>query len=394
VVSFIDSVGTGLFLGGSTLFFTLALHLSAAQVGLGLSLAGGTGFLCTVPFGRLADRFGARRTLVALQLWRGLCFVAYPFVSGLVPFLVLACFIGAAEFAVGPIAQAVVGVAESSDSRVRTMAAITAVRNIGFTAGALLATLIIALNDIDAYRALVLADAASFFLAAGMLARLPLRERARPVDEPGERSEGRRVPNARFIVLAACNGVLYLHTVVLTVGLPLWVITRTAAPRTVVGAVVVLNTVLAVALQVRLSKGAEGLLPAAVRQRRAGLCLAAFCGLVGLTSEVDGTVATALIMVSVVALTLGEIWQSVGGWGVSYALSPEEQRSFYLSAYNLGATGASVAGPSLLTAGVIMLGMAGWLGLGAVFAVVGLVIPLIASGAGRSVSRSSQPAPS
>jgi MFS family permease len=380
MVSFVDSAGTGLFLAGSALFFTRALGLTANQVGFALSMAGVAGLLCAVPVGRLADRFGSKRILVALQVWRGLGFLAYPFVQDFTMFLVVACLIGAGEWAIGPVVQAVVGAAEEGDSQVRTMAAMTTVRNVGFTIGALLATLVIASNSTTGYRALVLADAASFFVAAAMLARLPLaRETASGRHERAEQPTV-RVRDPRYLLLTALNGVLYLHTVLLTIGLPLWIASHTRAPAALVGAVVVLNTVLAIALPVLLSRGADEVVPAASRQRRAGWCLAACCVLIGVTGQLGPVAASALALGAVVALTLGEIWQSVGAWGLSYGLSPESQRNYYLSVYSLGATGATVVGPILVTFAVIRGGAAGWLCLAGVFVVAGLAVPAIARG--------------
>src|SRR5947209_2011948 len=68
VVAFTDAAGRGAFLAGSVLFYTQVLKLSTGQVGVGLSLAGLCGLVCSVPIGRLADRIGDRWTLVGLQL--------------------------------------------------------------------------------------------------------------------------------------------------------------------------------------------------------------------------------------------------------------------------------------------------------------------------------------
>jgi MFS family permease len=385
VLFMIDSVGTGMFLAGSALFFTRVMGLSVGQVGLGLSLAGVTGFVCAVPLGRLADRFGSRRILVLLYLWRGLGFVAYAFIHDFLAFVVIACLLGAAEWAVGPLVRALVAAVEPEDgSPVRTMAAMNAVRNVGFTVGALLATAAIAAQDPTAYRALVLADAVSFLVAAGLLARLPVTVGPRAV-RAAERSV--RVRDPRFLLLTTSNGVLYLHTAVLSVGLPLWISTRTHAPATMIGAVIALNTVLAVVLGLALSSGSDGLVPAATRQLWAGWCLAACCVLVAATGSVGSLPASALLLAGAVALTLGEVFQSLGSWGLSYALSPEDQRNYYLTVWNLGDTGATIVGPAVLTAGVLQAGAYGWLVLAGVFALVGMAVPLVARHAGRPSDR-------
>lgn len=389
--AFIDSAGTGLFLAGSALFFTLVLGLSTMQVGLGLSVSGGVGFLCQVPLGRLADRFGGRRALVALQAWRGCCFLAYPFIHSFALFVLVACLAGVPEWAAAPIAQAVIGVAAQGESRVRTMATITAVRNVGFTLGALSATVAISVGSATGFRALVLADAVSFFIGAAMFARLRLPPQAEGAAGKPARRRGSRIRDVRYLTLSACNGVLYLHTILLTVGLPLWVATQTRAPKLVVGGLVSLNTVLAVVLQVRLSRGGDDVGRAARKQRLAGWSLAACCVAVSVTGRLDAAAAATVILAAAAVLTVGEIWQSTGAWGLSYGLSPESDRSYHLSVYGLGATGAVVVGPILMTSAVLRAGAAGWLGLAAVFALTGTVVPLIARRPGRHArSRSRQ----
>lgn len=381
MVSFIDAIGTGLFLAGSALFFTQALGLSAKQVGLGLSLSGIAGLIGMVPVGRLADRIGGKRALIALHIWRGSCFAAYPFVDGPKMFFVVAFLIGIAEWSIGPIVQSVIGTVEQGASRVRTMAALTAVRNVGFTIGAVLATVALTSADTRIYSGLVIADAATFFLAAGLLARLPIPMITRSGGRGGDKPR-RPVRQVRYLLLTALNGVLYLHTILLTVGLPLWIATQTSAPRAIVGVVVVVNTVIAIVLQVPLSRGTNDTRDAARRQQWAGWCLAACCLLAALTADAGAVAASVLVIIAIVALTLGEIWQSIGAWGISFALAPEDQRTYYLSVYNLGLTGATVLGPAMVTYAVVQNGAIGWAGLAAVFAVAGSAVVLVARGAG------------
>src|SRR4051794_24585680 len=165
-IALIDSVGTGLFLAGSALFFTRVLELSTVHVGIALSLSGMAGLLFSVPLGRFADRVGGRRVLLALYLYRGLGFLGYLMVHDFTTVLLVACLLGVGERATGPVVQALVGAMNEAESRVRTMAAVNAVRNIGFSIGTLLATAAIAAQSPTAFRGLVLANAVSFFLAA------------------------------------------------------------------------------------------------------------------------------------------------------------------------------------------------------------------------------------
>ncbi len=69
--SILFAVGEGFFLTGSAVFFTHIVGLSAAQVGLGLTIAGVVTFFFAVPLGRLADRVGPKRMWALGALRRG-----------------------------------------------------------------------------------------------------------------------------------------------------------------------------------------------------------------------------------------------------------------------------------------------------------------------------------
>ncbi len=377
IASFVDSLGTGLFIAGSALFFTKVLGLSTAQIGIGLTLSGIAGLIGAVPIGRVADRIGGKPALVGLYVWRGVCFAIYPFVHNALMFYVVAFLIGVAEWSGGPIMQSVVGSFAWGEARVRTMAAIGSVRNVGFTIGALLATVALASHSSLAFSGLVFADAATFLGAAALLYRLPVSTR-RSAGLVKDATGGPRVRDPLFLSLTALNGVLYLHSILLTVGLPLWISTQTSAPLPVVGVVVVINTIMVIVLQVPLSKGVSGIRSAARRQLWSSWGLAACCALVALTHVTGEITATVLLVAAAVAMTLGEIWQSIGAWGISYSLAPENRRASYLSVYHLGLTGSSVVGPALITIVVIQSEAVGWLGLGTVFLLAGLGVLVIA----------------
>jgi MFS family permease len=363
--------------------------MSTTQTGIALSIAGLAGLLFSVPLGRLADRVGGHRMLTVLYVCRGCGFLAYLFAGNVTTVMVVACLLGIGERSSGPVVQTVVGVLEKGEWRVRTMAAMNALRNVGFAIAAALATIVMAAGSAAAFRVLVAANAASFFAAAALITRTG--SASRPGGSKAVETRRVRVHDPRYLLLTAFNGVLYLHTVVLTVGLPLWIATRTQAPTALIGAVVVLNTVLAIPLGLRLSRGASGIRAAAARQHWAGCSLAGCCALVAMTGALGALPACILLLTAAVALTLGEIWQSLGAWGLSYALSPESQRSYYLSVYSLGDTGAAIAGPALLTVGVLGMGGLGWLVLAGAFAGAGLSVHRIARRAADGVESASRP---
>ena len=76
--SVLSAFGEGVFLTGSAVFFTQIVGLSAAQVGLGLTIAGVVTFAFAVPLGRLADRFGPKRMWALGALVEALLYLAWP----------------------------------------------------------------------------------------------------------------------------------------------------------------------------------------------------------------------------------------------------------------------------------------------------------------------------
>jgi MFS family permease len=414
LTALLDSVGTGLFLAGSVVFFTRSVGLGAAQIGIGLTAAGAVGFAAGVPLGALGDRVGARPVVVGLHLCRALSLAGLAFAHGPVSFVVCAAGQAVGDSAAPPLMQAVVAVVAGDERRLRTMAVLRTVRNVGFSLGALLATPLLAAQSGWGYRSIVLGDAVSFVFAAVLLARLRLaggwpaptagRDRRGLGRSPARRSPARRRlgwrrlgwrglgwrglgwrrVDWRYLGLAALNSVLCLHMTLLSVAIPLWTLRATRAPVGVVPLLVLLNTVLAVLLQVPLSAGSRQLAGAVRALRRAGLALAGCCALVAVAGVLPRWSAAGALVLATVLLTLGELWQSGGAWAVSYEFAPAHARVRYLSVFGLGVTVQDVAGPAVLTAGVVAAGWPAWFGLAAVFLLaVRLVRPVTGALAAR-----------
>ncbi|TGN75602.1 MFS transporter [Streptomyces bauhiniae] len=372
VTSLINAIGTGLYLAGSAVFFVRSVGLTAAQVGLGLAVSGVVGFLTTVPIGALADRFGARPTLVVLQLWRAGGFVALAFAEGMVSFTVVSCCLAAAEAATQPMTQAVASATTEGTDRTRTMAI---VRTVGFSLGALLAAPLLAADRVWTYRGIVLGTAAAFVLSAAMLSRVRTVTAATVQKKVNPLAALRDFRDWRYLLLTALNGVLNLHTTILLVGLSLWALQATEVPVGFLPVLILINTLMSIVLQVSISRlvdregGAERAL------RLGGLALTACClALAVAGAPSSAAVAGAVLLAACVLLTFGEMWQAVGSWELSYDFAPEDRKGVYLSVFSLGNTGRRIVGPALITGGVLAAGPAGWIALGAVFGVAGLLV--------------------
>lgn len=377
----IDATGGGLFLAGATLFYSRVAGLSDAQIGIGLSVLGIVALAATVPNGLLVDRIGPRHALVVLHVWRGVWCCALAFVHSFWQFVTVLVLLGLAEHAGMPALQAYVGSAFGDAERVGVMARVQVLKNAGFLVGALLAAVAVGSGTDAGYRALLLGDGVSFFVASVLMTtvRNVSAVRGRSV----RRSALGPLRNAKFALLTCCNGILQLNLSVLVIGMPLWVSRATEAPAAVAPLLIAINAVIAILLQVPLSAGAETVPGAGRHMLRAALSFALMCGTLIAASWAPSALAAALMVMSVVLHTLGEIWHSSGGWGLQFALSPDAERGNYAAAYSLGPTAEGMVGPSLIAGGVVAAGSVGWAALALLFLAAGL--------GARSVARRAVP---
>jgi MFS family permease len=389
-IGLVDAIGTGLYIAGFAVFFTRSAGMTAVEVGVGFTVANACGLVLMTPIGMLADRIGPRAASILLHYWRGVGFIAFAFVHDFVTFLVVSCFVGIPTRAIDPVSQMYVDRHVGKELRVRLMAVMRVVYNLGFSIGGLFATLIFLVDTRPAFLAIVVGNGVTFLVAGLLLTRVPLLN-----DDPSDRRPLRGWPRSlrqgRYLVVTGLNAVLVLNTTVLTMGIPLWVTTQTDAPVAVVGPLVVLNTVLVVLLQVRLSKGTESRDGGARALLRAALAFAGCMGLLALSGVLDAVGAVVAVVAATVLLTFGELWQFAGRLSVSYALAPRDRQGEYLSVFWLGSAAALMVGPLLITAGVVARGPLGWLALAAVFLVTGLLIRPAVEAAAKQLGTDGQP---
>src|SRR5215218_3880664 len=87
--SMLFSTGEGAFNTGSAVFLTQVVGMSAAKVGLAITITGVAEFLFAYPAGRVVDRFGPKRIWALTTFGRAGCFVALPFVGSFDEYLLV-----------------------------------------------------------------------------------------------------------------------------------------------------------------------------------------------------------------------------------------------------------------------------------------------------------------
>src|SRR3954453_7551102 len=267
ISTLVDTLGKGVWLSAGVVTLTPGARLSAQVVGFGLTRAGALALGSGVAVGRWADRFGARRMLVGTLLLEALATSGLAFTRSVGPFLVAATL--AAIGAQGSTAarNALIAAVAGPEGRVVLRARLRSLTNLGITGGAMLGGLGLVLDDRTAYTALLLADALTFLAAAALIINLPEVGTDRGVPGPAVRSALR---DGRYLAITVLAGVQALNYPLLTVGMPLWVTQRTSAPSWVVAPLLMINTVIIVSYQVRVSRSMRDPGSAARGLRRAG----------------------------------------------------------------------------------------------------------------------------
>jgi MFS family permease len=374
----VNTVGNGLYLTGSALFFTRSVGLSPAAVGAGLTISGVLGMAAGVALGHVADRVGPREVALALFGFEALGVALYVFVHSFAAFLAVACLGALAERGNFAVRGALIVAVAPPDRRVAVRAYLRSVTNVGISLGAVLAGLALHADTRAAYVALMLGDAATFLLAGAFVARLAHVPPV-PAPEAGPRLVALR--DRGYVAVTALNGVLSFQFIVLTLALPLWLADHTGAPRWLVSPLLLCNTLLVVTLQVRASRGSETVRGAALAMRRAGWALAASCVLYAVAGGRGALAAGLLLAAAVVVHTAGELWQAAGGFGLSYELAADHAQGQYQGVFALGMNGARAFAPVILTTLCLGAGAPGWLALGIVFAAAGVATPPVARAA-------------
>ena len=380
VATFVNTAGNGLWGTMGALYLHKIIGLSFGQIGAALTAAALVSLAASTPMGYAADRLGPRGMQIGFLIAQATLAGALITVRSFPAYLVVAGLTAIADAGSRGARGAMIAGAIPADKRVRTRAYLRATTNLGISLGTVAAGIGIAVDTRAGYQWLIAADGVTYLLAAAVCTRLP---RLSPV--PHVKGETRLVAlrDRPFLAYVLLDGILSIHFEILELALPLWIISRTSAPAWLVAATFLVNTSMVVLLQVRASRGTEGLAAAARASRLASLLIAAACLLYAGSAGVPTGVAVALLLVGAFVHVLGELRQSAAGWSISFGLAPAHAQGQYQGAYAMGFQLGHLVAPVLLTSVVLGLGRLGWVVLAALFVATGAAVPPVVAWAGR-----------
>jgi hypothetical protein len=367
---FLDRTGTGVWNAAEVLYFTVVARLDARGIGLLIGIGAAAGILGSPVAGRLAARYSVRTLLISCHMLRlvALCaMLASTRFTVLLPAVTVIFFGDRAAKTLEMLFAADV----AGPERATYQALFRSVANAGFAIGAGIAAIGLAVGTRDAYRALILLDALSFIVCSLLVRRVRTDSEPRP-QASSQTTDAVLIANPwrdpGYLIFVFLDIFMTTDDPILNVGIPLWLITRTSAPHALIPAFLALNTVLVVALQMRISAATKGPLDATTAVARYGVIILATCVCIAAAPEFDTFLASLVLLFATGLQTLAELMRSVSSWELAVALAPDDARPAYLGVAGMSQSIQKSAGPLVLTSVVMVAGPVGWLALGGVVA--------------------------
>jgi MFS family permease len=381
VQSILFALGDGVFTTGNAVYFTQIVGLSAAQVGLGLSITGVVALSLSVPLGRVADRYGARRMWAVGAALEALLYLTYPVIHGFAAFVALLAAFTLVNSVGGAGRGAYTIAIFPREERVKYQAYLRSTLNLGFTLGALVSGLALATDSHTVIRFLPLFTAFVLGCNAMLIGRLPEptgrdlpTAAAAPSGAPSVTTSPKALQNRGFTATAILSGVLSTHQILLTIVIPLWLVERTDAPHWTLAWLFGTNTVLCVLLQVPAARGMNNVAGALRGVRLAVAFMVASCAIVAVTHDTLGWTSIVLLLVGHMTVTGAELFESAAVWGFLSELSDPTRRGEYQGVWGIGQRLTNIIGPAAYTWLALNHGTLGWVVIAAVIVTAGVLV--------------------
>lgn len=339
----IDSFGGGIAGPLMLLFYTRVAGIPLGTAGLTLSLANLFAITAPVIVARVIDRLGPRNTVIASHVAQAVAFTALLFARSL--WLVFLCALlatlGQRAFW-SSIFSLLSDVSELSE-RDRWFGLAGMIQAAGIGLGALAAGGLLALGGTGPFLVAIAVNAASFAVAGWSLTRLHVHHAA---TDPTDDAAAVRLRDDRpFVILIGINTAFALCSMMIGLGLPVFVAEALPAPEWLVGVLLALVSVVLATAQtvvVRLSEH---------RRRTRVLVLAAglWCawGLIwaGLV-HVPAVLVILGLVVGTLLFAAADLLHAATSNALAAAASPDAGRARYLSYWQYSWTFASIIAPA------------------------------------------------
>lgn len=362
----IDSLGNGLVMAFTVVFFVKTTSLSLVAVGAALTV----GQLLALPvppfIGHLLDRCGPR-TVIAAGNWISVAgFIGFLF-SHAAWQIVLWQFVvqlGSTAFWMGN--NPLIMLVSRGVERARWFGLVRALRNIGVGFGGAASAVALSLGTVAWLRAIMVVNVVTFALAGWLVITFRGADTSDAADagpeepKPAEPeraaggtaarpSGGGVLKDTRYLRLVAANISFAFASTVIRVLLAVYVGDNLGVGTWIVGVLVVLNTTMVALLQTLVGRWTEVRRPGTTLVLALLLNAAAFI-VFGTLPVLPGRAAIAGLLIAMVLYTMAEILSSPTASELSVVMAPEHLQGRYLGVYQLSWSVGGAVAPALLTA--------------------------------------------
>lgn len=328
-----DTVGSGLFMPITLLYFLAMTDLSLVQVGSALSLSA----VLTMPgafvIGSLVDRFGPRRMMLAGNLVQAAGMVAYLWADSLLAVALWTALLNLGRQSFWGSFGNVVTAISAPGERELWFGFLQAVRNLGYSIGGVLAGLALQIGTDVAFQSVVVVNAVTFVVAFVLLLDVPDHRAAHPADAPVE-GWGVVLRDTAYLRLVLGQFGFVAGMMVLNFALPVYVAETIDLPGWVVGAIFTLNTALVGLGQGLVVRRMTG----RVRARMMGLAQLAFVASYAMfvvAGWLPVWLAVVVMLVGAAVYTAGELTGGPVFSAAAAEAAPDHLRGRYLGLFQL-----------------------------------------------------------
>ncbi|MEV6207782.1 MFS transporter [Kitasatospora sp. NPDC051914] len=346
----VDSLGSGLLLTFTVVYFARTTTLTLTVIGAAISLGRLLALPTAVLTGPIVDRYGARTVAAAANLLSALAHTAFLLAHRpwQITAVVLLAQIGTAGY--WTASTGLVVLAADEPRRTRCFALISTLRNAGLALGGALGAFLLAVGGATGLRATVLLNAASFLAAAVLLAtwRPPHPPTRTRTAGPAAGSYRTVLRDRRYLLLVAINLGNVFASLVLSLLLAVYLTDGLHRPAWVAGSLLVLNSAQVVLTQTAVTRRLERFRPTRVIAAAHVLNALAF-GAFAALSAAPGWAVLAGLYAAMLVYNAAETMATPFAENLSVQLAHPDLRGRYLAVHQLSWTFGQVAAPALLT---------------------------------------------
>ncbi|MGW7428645.1 MFS transporter [Streptomyces sp. NPDC054861] len=356
--SLIDSLGTGLIMAFTLVYFARTTSVSVTAIGAAMTVARLIALPASIVVGPLIDRFSARRTAAWGNLVSVAGYLGFLMAHSVWQIILVVFLVQVGHTTYWTSSSGLVVLASPEDRRTSWFGFMTALRNTAMGIGGALAAFAFTLGEGTALHAIVVGNAVSYVLAATLLFswRPARQEPAAPAAGADVAEQVQQVKagyatvlrDVSYTLLIGVNATLVFGQMLIKVLLAIYIVDALELPAWTAGTLIVVNAVQVSLTQTLVSKRTEGSRMTRVIMLAAVLNAAAF-GLFAVLYTTPDAVTYVGLFLAMVVFTLAEVIAFPAVETLSVSMAPAHIRGRYLATYQLSWTVGEVAAPGLLT---------------------------------------------